>query len=721
MTTRPPTTRPTADAPATSVGERVAGGVPPIHPAPNVSTARPGDAPAAGALEALKQVAADGPAGGGGPGNLALLRWMFSFLRPVLFELSLACLWLALMVGTEILAARQTAEAVDYIKVVASRVGDQPGGIVYAGVGFLRWVSGPTPEAAGLRNVVGLLVGLVAGMALLRYLREVANMKTSMKMVYGLREAVYDKLQHVGFRFHDAVSSGQLINRALTDLQNVRTFVQTAVLTSLEIALIVGGYIVLILSRQPWVALLALLPLPFWTWYILRFSRKVQPAARAVMEAQDRDVSILTENIAGVHVVKAFATQRQEIAKYQSNADGYYARTLERVRLSANFTPVMRVIAMGSNLTLFLATGLFIIYGRMSAGDFLILGTAMGSILGRLQQVSVINEQYQNAIVSARRLHEVLDARPTVPLAERPTPLPEGGRGAVTFEGVDFGYDASTEPGRSAAKLVLRDVSFAAPPASVVAIVGPTGAGKSTLVSLIGRFYDPRRGRVLIDGVDLRDADLAEVRRSVGFVFQETYLFSDTVEANIAYGRPGVTGGMVEAAARLAQAHEFICELPDGYQAVIGERGSSLSGGQRQRLAIARAILHDPRVLVLDDATAAIDPETEDLIRRGMKAVFADRTVFVIAHRISSVKRADLVLVLEGGEVTQRGTHAELMAREGHYREIATVQLYGDDVELDAEGLPMSHMDRVARDRRRDADRDAPRDDRPDEGEPDRV
>ena len=264
------------------------------------------------------------------------------------------------------------------------------------------------------------------------------------------------------------------------------------------------------------------------------------------------------------------------------------------------------------------------------------------------------------------------------------------GSGDVAFENVTFGYDP--------ARPVLEDIGFRVKGGSVVAIVGPTGSGKTTLVNLIARFYDPQRGHISIDGVDLRDLSLSSLRTQVAFVFQETYLFSDTVAANIAYGRPHIRGGEIEAASRLAQAHEFIEQLPKGYDTMLGERGASLSGGQRQRLAIARAILFNPRILVLDDATAAVDPETEDLIRKGMNFVMRGRTTFLIAHRISTVKRADLVIVIEQGRISQTGTHAELMNRDGHYRDIAAVQLYGDEVTRGPEDP--SHMRRVQDERR---------------------
>ena len=612
--------------------------------------------------------------------NRFLFFWMFRFLRPVKGIVFAACFYVAMAVAVEVLVVNWIKKAVDHIQNLKPFA-------VGAQVGIWRWFwHDRSPDVTSFRRVVLELVVLIAAALWLRYLKEVGNTKMSMHLVFFIREAVYDKLQRVGFGFHDALSCGQLINRALSDLQNVRQFVQTAVLTSVDIVLAVGGYIILLANVNGWLALLALVPLPIWTYYILRFSKVVQPAAKSVMEAEDKNVSLIAEAIAGVHVIKAFATENQEIAKYTGNCDVFLTRTLRRIRLFADFTPIIRTIAMASYLTLFLLAGIFMIQGKVEAGGFLILGGAMSAILTRLQQVSTINEQYQNAMVSSRRLYEVLTAPPTVPEKPEAAALPAG-TGAVKFEHVTFGYDPS--------KPVLHDISFEVPGGSIVALVGPTGAGKSTLVSLISRFYDPREGRVLIDGLDVRDVKLSSLRSQVSFVFQETYLFSDTVAANIAYGRPGITQGEIEAAARLAQAHEFIEALAQGYETILGDRGSSLSGGQKQRLAIARAILTNPRVLILDDATAAIDPETEDLIRRGMRFVMTGRTTFVIAHRISTVKQADVVVVVEAGRVTQVGTHAKLMREEGHYREIAQVQLYGDEeVQGSREDSP-SHMDRL--------------------------
>lgn len=597
---------------------------------------------------------------------------MFQFLKPVKWLAAACCLLLAVNVLLEVSIVNQSGTAITRVQAISVSPSAQA-------VSLRQWIVSDDPTIAALRHTIVLWSVLVAAAAVLRYLRETTSSLFSMNGVFHIREAVYDKLQRVGLGFHDAISSGQLINRSLSDLQNVRNFVQNSLMLLLDILLGVPAYIVLMATKSPWLALLSLVPLPIWTVYIFRFSRRIQPAAKAVLETEDKNVSIITENIAGVHVVKAFATERAEVDKYDANADEFKSRTLGRIRLFANFHPVIRGIASASHLSLFLIASIILITQRhadhksLAVGDLVVLGGAMTMILMRLQNVSTINEQYQNAIVSARRLYEVLMASETVPEVEGSPCLPATGGGEVVFEHVSFGYG---ETGKN----VLHDISFSARAGSVVAIVGPTGSGKTTLVNLIARFYDPRAGRVLIDGVDIREIALSSLRTQVSFVFQETYLFSDTVCANVAYGRPGISKGDVEAAARLSQAHEFIEQMPKGYDTMLVEGGTNLSGGQRQRMAIARAIVTNPRILILDDATAAVDSETEDLIRRGMKFVMAGRTTFVIAHRISTVKRADLVLVVEGGRITQQGTHDELLARSGHYREVAMAQLSPDEL-----------------------------------------
>ncbi len=633
--------------------------------------------------------------------NYQLLKRMARFLMPVRGMATLACLLIVVWVCVEVSAVRMTGSITNEVKGTLStgQMTDQP-----------FWQAIGREPLRGIVHMIVILGLLVLLNNFITFLRTWLNSKFTMDMVYHMRAAVYDRLQRVGFAFHDEHSSGALINRALSDLQNVRMFLQMGLLLTVEIIAFVSGYIVLMMTINKWVAFAALLPVPFWLWYILRFGKKMQPAQQAAMKAGDDVVTVLTENVAGVHVVKAFATENTEIAKYNKTADTWFDRVMDTVNLWKNFAPVIRGIASASHLTLFAIGAVLVVataglpsrtaapaaiattengssprvetapapaplgLGRkVEVGDLLIFGAAMGSILGRLQQVNQISDQYQRAIVSARRFFEVLDAPSTVPERQEARDLPKGS-GSVEFNFVSFGYDPK--------KSVLRDIAFDVPGGSIVALVGPTGAGKSTMMQLLARFYDPQMGQIFIDGVDIQKVNLSSLHAAIGFVFQETFLFSDTVANNIRYGNPHASLGDVEAAARIAQAHDFILEMPQGYETMLGERGATLSGGQRQRLAIARAIISNPRILVLDDALAAVDPETEHMISRALELVMVDRTVFIIAHRLSTVKAADLVIVLEHGRITQAGTHKELIRQPGHYRHIAEVQLAYQEKEL---------------------------------------
>ena len=636
------------------------------------------------------------PGGGGaGPGgaratNGELLRRMLKFIWPVRGIASAAVILVVTWMTLDVLSTRMMGTVVNAIQALEMRApptepATGPGVTATTGPAapnesFWRAMHHePVKTIVFMVMVLGLLV-LLSGVV--RFGREFVNSKFTMDMVFHMRAAVYDRLQRVGFAFHDEHSSGALINRALSDLQNVRAFLQMGIVLLMEIVAFVIGYWIVIVFISPWLGLAALVPVPFWVWYILRFSKKMQPRQLAMMEAGDSMVTVFTENVAGVHVVKAFATEETEIGKYRAAAGHYFDKIMETVRLWRNFVPIVRGAASAANLALIAIGAVLVVttaslpneaLKKVKVGDLLVVGTAMAAILGRLQQVNQITEQYQKAITSSRRFFEVLDAPSTVPEKAGAKDLPKG-TGAVEFHFVSFGYDP--------AKPVVHDVAFDAPGGSVIALVGPTGSGKSTLMQLLARFYDPQRGTILIDGVDVRDVTLRSLRGEIGFVFQETFLFSETVANNIRYGHPEATDGDVEAAARVAQAHEFIMELPQGYDTILGERGAMLSGGQRQRLAIARGIISNPRILVLDDALAAVDPETEHLISRALELVMVDRTVFIIAHRLSTVKAADLVIVLERGRITQAGTHDELMREHGHYRHIAEVQLAFQEKEL---------------------------------------
>jgi len=520
--------------------------------------------------------------------------------------------------------------------------------------------------------VLGLVAGCILGLALLRvvltflYQAQVGELVQG-RIVVDLRAQVYDKLQRLSFRFFDENASGSIINRVTRDVQATRLFIDGVLLPGIIMALSLGIYLAYMLSLHTGLTLACLATTPLLWLLTARFSRLVKPAYLLNRSLVDRMILVLSETVQGIHVIKGFAREPEAMARFRKANRKVRDQNAWIFLRVTRYTPGIGFLAQ-LNLVVLLAYG-----GYLAIQGVLPLGAGLVVFAGLLQQfsgqisnLSNLANSVQESLSGARRVFDILDAPVEIrnaPDALRPPRL----LGGVRFEGVSFHYEPGAE--------VLREVTFDVQPGQCIAILGATGSGKSTLLSLIPRFYDPTRGAVLLDGMDARRLDLDILRKNVGIVFQENFLFSNTVAANIAFGNPGATREQVERAARVAAAHDFITELPKGYDTVLAEGACTLSGGQRQRLAIARAILLEPAILLLDDPTAAIDPDTEHEILEAMANATAGRTTFVVAHRLSTLRRADLILVLERGRLVQSGTHEQLMAVTGPYRGAALLQL----------------------------------------------
>lgn len=543
-----------------------------------------------------------------------------------------------------------------------------------------RWPFGFEPPAdwSAMRKV-WVIAGAVFAVAALRFALDrqswVWKAMLVRDIVVDLRKQVYDKMQRLSFRFFDANESGSIINRVTGDVQAVRTFIDGVMIEVVMLLISLAFFLAYMLSIHVKLTLACLATTPLLWILTTLFSRTVRPAYRRNRELFDKAVLVLSENAQGVHVVKGFALQERERDKFKRANDAVADQHRWIFWRVATFVPTIGIFTAINLLVLLVYGGYLYIHDpafSFGSGLFVFAGLLQqfSSQVGNLAQIA---NAVQRSMTGAQRVFEVLDEPVEIqsPPADKAVRL-ERAEGRVTFEGVTFGYNAEAD--------ALHNVRFEAEPGQTVAILGATGSGKSTLLSLIPRFYDPQQGRVLIDGVDLRDYDLDDLRRNVGIVFQETFLFSNTVRFNVAFGHPDATDDMVRAAAEIAQADGFVQrELDHGYDTVLTEGGNGLSGGQRQRLAIARAVLLDPPILLMDDPTAAIDPETEHLIMQAMDQAMRNRTTFIVAHRFSTLKRADVVMVMEDGRVTEVGTHDELMQTSAHYRKAAEVQMADEE------------------------------------------
>lgn len=531
---------------------------------------------------------------------------------------------------------------------------------------------------------VGLLACVIVLLAIahafLRFWATDSSARLAQRIVVQMRADVYDKLQRLSFRFFDANQSGSIINRVTADVQAVRMFIDGVIIQVLTVGLSLLVYLAYMLNVHVLLTLACLATTPVLWFAAVRFSRSVRPLYERSSKLSDDLVLTLSEHVQGIQVIKGFAREDQAIARFNAANLAVLEQKSEIFRRISRFQPAMGFLTQVNMVVLLGYGGYLVVSGDMLLGAGLfVFANLLQQFANQVGQVINIVNSIQASLNGAERIFEVLDA----PLEVQSPALPKtraSKAGAVAFENVTFGYQPD-EP-------VLSSVNFGVAPGQSVAVVGATGAGKSTLLSLIPRFYDATYGRVLIDGVDVRDLDLDDLRRGVGVVFQENFLFSNTVAANIAFGHPEASQERIERAAKVAAAHDFITELPDGYETVIGEHGSNLSGGQRQRLAIARAVLLEPPILILDDALAAIDPGTEHEILQAMDNVMQNRTTFIIAHRLSTLRRADLIVVLDDKQVVQIGTHDELMNEPGHYLDSARLQLIDDLGDSQRESAP---------------------------------
>jgi ATP-binding cassette subfamily B protein len=518
-----------------------------------------------------------------------------------------------------------------------------------------------THDSRKLSILVGLILLLGLARAGLMAARRLISGKQALAVEYDLRNGLYSRLVRLSFGFYDRHQTGQLMSRATVDLQGVRFFLGYGLIFFFQSVLTVVSVIAVLLYKDWRLASIALAITPILVVLAYRYSHVSHPTLRDVQQKLADVATVAEENIVGVHVVKAFAQEPAEEAKFRERSERVFEKTLEANRQRAFYVPLLAFVPMIAQAGVLLVGAKMVMDGSLTAGAFVAFNLYLAMLVMPLRMLGMWIGQAQRATAAGERIFQVMDEPEEI--ADRPHAVELApGPGHLRFEGVSFAYGA--------ARPVLEQIDLDIPAGRTIALIGHTGSGKTTLTALVPRFYDVTAGRVTVDGVDVRDAKLASLRREIGVISQDPFLFSATVRENIAFGAPGLAEEELVRAARLAQAHEFVERLPEGYDTVIGERGITLSGGQRQRLAIARALAVDPRILILDDATASVDASTEARIRLGLREAMRGRTTLIIAHRLSTIALADEVVVLDHGRLAARGTHDELLETSAVYREI---------------------------------------------------
>jgi len=512
-----------------------------------------------------------------------------------------------------------------------------------------------------------IMIGVTLVRSLLRFTFLMCFESSSQGLVYDMREEAYRKLMKEDFNFFNKNRTGDLMSRQTGDMDAVRHMVSHVIYFSFENILVFLMALVMIFSVNVKMALCMLIVLPFTLAVTLSQRRHIKPVFDRVRDCFSSLNAFAQETIAGNRVVKAFAKEDYELEKFDRENDGYRDAQLNAASIWMKYIPMFEVLSQCLTIILMIMGGFMVIDGEMTIGNMVTVNGYLWMLNSPLRQAGWIINDLQRFLTAIEKIYKVYTTEPDI---KQPEHVVEKRKlkGSVTFDHVNYYTNDDT---------VLKDISFHVEPGQTVGIIGATGSGKSSLVNLICRFYDVNQGRVLVDDIDVRNLNLQTLRGNIGIAMQDVFLFSDTIEGNIAYGNPDCTFEQVQAAAKIANADEFIREMPEGYDTIIGERGVGLSGGQKQRISLARAILKDPSIIILDDTTSAIDMETESLIQNELKKISDERTVFIIAHRISSIIHADQILVLDNGRLVERGTHEQLLAKKGYYSTVFHHQ-YGE-------------------------------------------
>ncbi|SEN65228.1 ATP-binding cassette, subfamily B [Amphibacillus marinus] len=484
--------------------------------------------------------------------------------------------------------------------------------------------------------------------------------------VYHLRDELYKKLQRLSFTYYDNARTGDLMSRLTMDVEGFKFFLAAGFKELIRVVFLMLTSLAVMFYYSIPLALVTMAVMPLLILVVRRFDKEVHPAFRSIRKSLGNLNTRIQENVSGMNTVKSLSKEDFEIERFTTDNKQYREVNIRTSDIWARYFPFMEFIGNVAMIVLLVFGGWLVINENMNLGSLVAFFSLVSYIIGPLMHLGFIVNQFSQAKAAGERLLEILEAPEDIE-QKADALISEKITGHVTFNDVTLKYTKDDDP-------ALKHISFDAPPGAIIGLIGATGAGKSSITQLMTRFYEPAAGDVLIDGKSTADFNLKFLRKHIGFVLQESFLFSTTIKENIAYGNPDATMEEIVAAAKRAQAHEFIEELPKGYNTMLGERGMGLSGGQRQRIAIARALLIDPSILILDDATSAVDMETEFKIQRALKEVMTERTTFIIAHRISSLKHADEILVLDEGEIVERGTHEELLSNGGHYQRIYDIQ-----------------------------------------------